>query len=544
MNNQESQSNFNKDNNEGVFYTPEPVSEFMKNISNKESSIIDPACGSGAFLATVQQQLELPLEFPLEKLFVPDRFDTLLERLNQTELKPFIVPVQETLEFLEKTVEDISVARRGAFWLMKGESGSGKTTFLNTVFLFKENIETISISNNESITDFLNNLKKDIDTKNKYQIIVIEGREAIADFERQQLEKDIHSINSFLRSDFGKSKIIVWNCNTEELERIIIELAKNIGGTALLGSNNENVYDFHGPSQQKYIAIAESTIATLNEGASLLDLGITEERANELLKKASNIGSYLQLVRQDLLKNKRKVKPLLKDKERCRMWVIVITGNDREEYISALTRGRLATADIARLMVATNANIVEDLKKIPEKIGILGTALDARIINIPIKTALAIAREYADEKLQEEMKKLKMNLRVKRENKTPNERLLNSELAKAFQNSSIGMGNPGQKPGELTLEAFKKLLSITQKNDTLVNKTIGEALVNCGLVNRFECEKDFGNGLTRRTDIVCYTDDEIVRLEVMWREAVGKADIANYTLIKIYNYGKALGFID
>ncbi|AFZ24754.1 hypothetical protein Cylst_2547 [Cylindrospermum stagnale PCC 7417] len=223
------------------------------------------------------------------------------------------------------------------------------------------------------------------------------------------------------------------------------------------------------------------------------------------------------------------------------MWVIVITGNDREESVTSLTRGRSSTADIERLIVATEANIVKELKAYPDKIGILATALDARIIHLPILTVLAIAREYADEKLQDKMKDLGMSLK---KDTTANERLIKSELAKAFKSEPIGLGVPGNKPGETTKESFEKLLTITQSDDQLVNETIGRALVACNLVSSYKAEVDFGKGLTRRTDLFCETKVGQVRLELMWRKNTGRAEIANYVLTKLYNYGKAIEFLE
>jgi DNA (cytosine-5)-methyltransferase 1 len=217
--------------------------------------------------------------------------------------------------------------------------------------------------NDTAVAEGLVNLKS-IHFQKAYQIIVIEGREALTDFSKEQLERDIHSINNFIRSSYGRSSLIVWTCNTEELQNILIQLANNIGADSLLGVG-EPVYSFTGPPSSNYINIANRTIATLNEGASLIDLGISEELSQQLVSRANTIGHYLNLLRQELRKNEKTVKALL-DKELCRMWVVVITGNDREDFVTSLTRGRASTADIERLIVATEANVVQELKAYPD----------------------------------------------------------------------------------------------------------------------------------------------------------------------------------
>ena len=43
-------------------------------------------------------------------------------------------------------------------------------------------------------------------------------------------------------------------------------------------------------------------------------------------------------------------------------------------------------------MSSTGANIVEELKKYPDQVGILGTVLDSKIIHLDVLTALAVAK--------------------------------------------------------------------------------------------------------------------------------------------------------
>ena len=54
--------------------------------------------------------------------------------------------------------------------------------------------------------------------------------------------------------------------------------------------------DFNGPSKSDFVNIAEKTVAALNEGASLVALGISEQRAEQLVERAATVGRYLALV--------------------------------------------------------------------------------------------------------------------------------------------------------------------------------------------------------------------------------------------------------
>lgn len=482
------------------------------------------------------------------KVFVPDRFESLERRTEKKkdDLKTIIVEVKDALSKLKNTYKDMQIAGRGAFWILRGDSGSGKSTFLHTASFFLPQVETISLQEHESISTFLRNLDIIESESLKMRIVVIENREALTDYSESELEKDLHSINRFIRSIKGEGNLLVWPCNCDDLERILINLSEKIGADALLGIEKSS-YRFTGPLKTQYIRIATQTIETLNEGATLVDLGISEERAKKLEKEVATIGKYLTLLRQEITKNQRNLEELL-SRERFKMWTVVIAVDEPEYEVSALTRGSLSQADITKLLSSTEANIVQELKETPDKIGILGTVLDSKIIYLPITTALSIARKYADDDLREKMKLEKMKSSNVSADKTAEERFMKSELAKAFQSVPRGLGKRGYKSKENSQKAFESLLKITKNNDILVNKTIGKVLKECKLVDDFQTEVYFKGKIDVKSDLLCRGKnfDEPVRLEIMWRGKRGAscAQIANYVLTKLHNYGKAIGLLD
>lgn len=475
-------------------------------------------------------------------LFVPDRFDALERRAKDNPelgLQTIIVAVDDALAHIDDTYSDMIAAGRGAFWVLRGSSGSGKSTFLHTVYLFRHDVETISILYDQPVPQTLTDLRKSNPVIKKLRIIVIEGREALTDFSVDQLEKDLHSINSFIRSSSGERTLIVWPCNADDLQEKLINLAERIGADSLLGVR-EPIYRFTGPPKEQYIEIADRTIQTLNEGATLVDLGVLENLAKFLIEQADTIGKYLNLLRQELLKNEKNVEKLLAQ-EKCKMWTVVIAGNDPEQFVAALTRGSYSQADISCLMDSTEANVVEDLKKYSDKLGILATVLDAKIIYLPITTARSIVVNYADDKLRQIMKEANMQLR-----KDPkvSERIIKSELAQAFKSAPRASGCTSRMPCEGSREAFYKLLGIAQKNDQLLNQAIGNALRSSGLIYSFKIEAELRGKRNLRSDLLCETDLGLVRLELMWIKWTKSPSIANYVLKKLQNYGLAIGLLE
>jgi len=466
-------------------------------------------------------------------LLVPDRFERIQRASDK--LKNIIVPVEEALQQIDALSVDLRTAGRGGFLIFRGNSGTGKSTFLNTLDLFRKGVVVTGISSSDKLVPTLRDLGP---SQAALRVLVIEGREAVSDAERRGLQTAIHEINSFIRQRNGERTLIVWQCNTDDLQKTLVDIAEHVGGDTLVDVDR-HVFLFQGPRREQYFDIAKRTIATLNEGASLLDLGVSDDRARQLIKQAPTIGSYLGLLRKDLVQNRDTLAKLM-PKEPCRVWIVVVAGNEPEDNVATLTHGRLSAADIDRLLATTNANVVEELKRYPEKIGLLGTVLDAKILHLPILAALGIVREFASERLEETMKARGLSI-VKAD--SPLERLCASDLGRAFTTQRLEPRPPGRKPPLNTRKAFQKLVDIASDNDTLLNEALGNALCQMGTVRSFETERDLGTDLTRRSDLLCYTDEGPVRLEIMWRTKTSRAEIANYTLTKLQNYGRAIGFL-
>lgn len=466
---------------------------------------------------------------------IPDRYEA-LSNITPSLFNYFIVEVKPALEKIDDVAADMYSAGRGGFLIFFGQSGVGKTTFLHTLSIFRQRVEIVTIENDVDISNFLDGLGQ---TQGDLRIVIIEGREAIRDSPKVDIETWLHRINKFIRNKAGRNTLVIWLCNTVDMRDSLVKLAGDIGGDSLLGLS-EPFYEYIGPGKKDFVIIANNTIQVLNNGANILSLGITDEYAATLAEQVDTIGKYLGHLRYISRKNTNRIKKLVST-ERCKMWVVVLAGNDPEKDVASLTSGSLASADIKRMMVATKANIVEEIKRYSEQIGNLSAFFGCKVLYVPILAALAVVRDFADSNLKQMM--TDNGLSTKPDGKGI-EKLLNSELVSAFANSSIGMGKKGKSPGSNTLEAFQKISNIASKNDRILNKTIAEALLCAGIIKSYELENDFGQGLTRRTDIYCQTQSEVVRLELMWRRTTSQAEIANYTLRKLYYYGRAIGLLE
>lgn len=473
-------------------------------------------------------------------LSVPDRFEN-LRSVGNGVLQGIVMPIDNLLEVIDDRFEDMRASGaagsrgKGSLMLLRGDSGAGKSTFLDTIGLFRVGAETIRIPSKEDISGALSHLG----ASKGPRIAVLEGREALRDVSDQELESALHEINAFTRTEQGAETLFVWPTNRDDLTERLAELGTDIGDSGLFGIDGPTV-SFSGPPREQWVRIAERTVEALNQGAQLSALGITLEQADELAQEAPTIGNYLAQIRRRLLQNTRRVKALQSSKQE-RVWVVVIAGNDPDNDVAALTRGRGSFADIERLMSATEANVVAELKEYPDQLGILGTVLDARIMHVDTLTAQAVARQYGSTNLHRIMRDSGGSTKP---DAKASERFRSSELGIVASGGSLGVRRRGKKPGSSSQAAFSILASIAIKNDGLLNDAFATTLKNLGIAAEADTEVPLeGSGLKYHSDILATIGGDPVRIEIMWRKQTSRAEIANYTLTKLNNYGRAIGLL-
>lgn len=467
---------------------------------------------------------------------IPDRYEAVVRMANGQDLRTLVEEVKEGLDVVQDRYEEQESTGRGSFLIVYGAPGSGKSTFLNTVYLFRQGVTTVGIEPREPIPRALDTLGP---SQDKLRIVVIKDRESLARTPVDELAEALHAINQFLRSPAGAHSLVAWPCNSEELVDKLTGLARSIGGTALLGLG-DGVFRFHGPPRHQYLSIARRTIATFNAGATLVDLGITEQRAEDLARESETIGSFLLALNQEARRNQGALTSKLPAHERYGILTVVIAGNGAEADVDALTRGAYFTADIDRLLSSTNANIVKGLKAQPEKLGVLSTMFDAKIVHLPPAVAMAVVRDFADEDLR---RRLQDQGFLAREDGTGAERLANSKLALALRGQPVGMKRAGRKPGDESQDQFQALTTFASKDDAILNRVLGRALVATGLMKSFEDEKPLSVKEKRSGDLLCQTGEGLVLLELMWRRRTTRGAIAQYVLTKLVQYGRNIGFL-
>lgn len=479
----------------------------------------------------------------IPKFRIPDRFESIERMAVGEKLQSFIVKVDDGLKVIQSLYDEMESAGRGSLLVLRGDPGSGKSTLLSTAHLFLEGVsrKSFGISSDESIPKALEDLPALADEE-KLRIVVIKGREAAGNTSPADLETAVHAINQFIRTKEGERTLIAWPCNKLDIQQQLVSLAREVGGTALLGSRNEAA-TFSGPPKSKYVLIAKNMIETLNGGLTLPNLGISEARAEQLAQEAGTIGSFLLHLSVEAKRNRDALVNRLPEKDWHQLWVVVIAGNDLENEVQVLTHGAGYHIDVDRLLYSTDGNVARSLRPYMEKLGMLSTGMEAKLLYVPAATVQAVLLDYADPSNPRENSLLQQVKLPKEFKGQGDERLLKSHLARALRREPVGTQPKGNKMA-LREEEFNQLTNFAATNDGILNLILGRALQRCGLIQSFDGEVELGAVQIRRSDLLCQTSAGAVRLEFMWRKDTTRANIAEYVLKKLEAYGRAIGYLN
>ncbi len=184
---------------------------------------------------------------------VPFRFESVKKMDIGHDLISLIIPVDEGLKKLDQIHYDMTASLCGAFLILRGDTGSGKTTFLHTLELFRKGVQTISIKRDDSVRDVLRSIGP---FEGALRILVLENREVLSDTSDVEVESIILDTNTFVRTRAGERTVVVWPCTSDPIAAKLVDAARVIGGEALLGVE-EPVFRYHGPPQKEYLRIAQ-----------------------------------------------------------------------------------------------------------------------------------------------------------------------------------------------------------------------------------------------------------------------------------------------
>ena len=229
-------------------------------------------------------RISAPSTHNFPPLVFPQRWELLKAETEKRNIpiKPLIIPVQQALIEIEKERRQIHETGMGRLFIISGVSGSGKSTFLNSLDLFigGVSVHTITlrtIDRNESVEDKLAALRRE---KSELVVIVLEGKESPGALKSEEIDILLTTLNSDFRHGAGKHTLFVIPTTSQSVAQAISQRAADIGGMTL---RSRPFYIFTGPRRNEYEQTTDKMLRALNDSRGLFDYGITPETAKGLL---------------------------------------------------------------------------------------------------------------------------------------------------------------------------------------------------------------------------------------------------------------------
>ncbi|WP_237355271.1 ATP-binding protein [Xanthobacter sp. YC-JY1] len=502
---------------------------------------------------------------PLRRLELPRRWEFLAERAAKAEVDP-----SEVVERVDDAALRIDALLRrtrdgggGVIEVIYGLSGSGKTTFLQTLPRFFEGVRVVSFPKESPLSDLPKFVKNGvIPGDDKSRIVLIDRRDNPTAAELAMVEEVFGELLNTFREPGGDA-VVLWPITKPESADHISTTAWSVGRDSMADADSSGQFHFKGIGKNRYFDLADNTSRTLT-GDGLEAFGITREAAVEVIPKCDTISDFYSKVTAISNQNRDETWSILKKKSVSHLW-IVLPGDDVKilnATADALTQGIKSKIDIDKVGEMIDrpdqeALYVADWKSRRGQLAHLLRAIDVRLFGLPPNVSLAAVRSFGDDALKARLKQPATNLEQSKQ-AMKSCRLYKSILDQVGIETSPYAG-PRQLSKE-TVDEFLRIQVAASKDDKPLNKALGQLIAVCLSEDapslKVISEKKSLPGSSLQPDIqIELGDGEYICLEPTWRTSgvgvageikqaqntLSEAHLKKYVLEKATQYVKDMG---
>lgn len=466
------------------------------------------------------------------------------------------MPVQNAIAEVEKELQRIYETGIGRLFVISGVTGSGKTTFLNSLHLFLEDvgvhsIKSMSLDRRESVENALAVLKRE---KDKRSVVVLEGREAPGSLKSDEIDILLTTLNTDFRIGAGRRTLFVIPTTSQSVAQSIGERAAGIGGMA---SRDRLFYVFNGPSRNEYIPITNDTLRALNESRTLLEYGISDQIAKDIAEASESMGSFMANCYTEIQKLRASLEGYATSlkRKRVHLWMVFCSLQSQEEVrrnhdiVRSLTIGDLQHVQIKRLLTGDSkeAKYWEDKQ---EAFAQAAQYLDLRILYLPLRTVNAIATAYGHKEFIDQLKGLKLESGdrvLKREavRDGAQESLASTALWAFLRKEGFTDRSVSKRRGinDKQQEIFKEIVKLATRDDKAPNAMIAAALrdMSKNPEEKITTQLALNDEGSLVPDIAIVTPTDIYCLELKWRSSLlHESEVIRETAERVKEFAEGL----
>lgn len=495
-------------------------------------------------------------DFP--RLVLPKRFEVLEREAKKSgiDLTQVVARVDEAVGRIELLLRQVRDGGLGRFELFLGKSGSGKTTFLQTLPKFFQNVQVNSIGPEVKLDEVAAEIRRRRSgLKAEQQIFFITGRDNPV-MTIESARAFFESLRVLFREDVG-GVVIVWPITDANAARTLSSEAWNIGRDSIVDPATKGEFTFTGLPRISFWGVADTTTRSLNGGQGLEAFGLNGDKVRAELAASDTIGEfYSALEKKNSAINESYLK-VLKARPIPRVWILV-AGDDAKELnvvVASLTQGTEQRVDIDRLVSfldtpAFDAAYLKSWKKRRGDMAYLMRVLDVRLFELLPQNALASVRTFADPAIRKALKK---------PTESKGEAIRVMETARFFR--FVVDGDSGRPtalratPKEMSHE-FLRIQQFASKRDQELNsavvQSITESLKHGKVKAAADCEKQIKDGNLIPDILIVVKNSRPICCEVTWRstgqeipgEMKGRQATLSIGHIQQYILGKVMDYVD
>lgn len=501
----------------------------------------------------------------LPSLELPKRWEFLQDRAKQNELDPllFVERVDDAADHLDSLLKRIDNGDGGAIEVIFGRSGSGKTTFLQSLPKFFENIRVEAFDKTQPLSELEQFIAEGYNPlSKKLRIIVVQRRDNPKLSDLEGVEDVFSDLLDLFRTPQGQV-LVLWPITDEEKAQQVADLAWHIGRDSMVANSTNGKFHFEGLSKSRFREIAENTSKNLN-GDGLDAFGVTDEKISELLGEAQTISDFFQALNGIAEDVRGKTWSVLIRRSIVHSWVL-LPGDDAQATAAtstALTQGTQSKIDVDKIgefldRPDNNSLYVKNWQKVRGSMAHILRSIDARLFNLPPNVALGAVRRYGSEALKDLLNQSSTNLEGAKD------ALRSTQFYKAILSTIGHETSPfaGTRPtNKETADEYLRIQATASKDDKPLNKALGDLLRACLAddapgIEVISEKKSIPNCELRPDVQIKISENEFICLEPTWRttgrKLVGvgtqntltEAHMKKYALEKFHDYAQGVGLI-
>ncbi|HEY0739298.1 MAG TPA: hypothetical protein VGD69_30530 [Herpetosiphonaceae bacterium] len=368
-------------------------------------------------LDLLRQKKETIIIEGIPRLTLPTRWEQLQPRLegNEVSLRTIIKPVYEAINVIRDIIEYLRTTDGCQVLVIRADTGSGKTTFLNTLPHYMQDVEfsaqTIDLQTLDE-EEFGKQLWNTFTSSDKLNLIILEGREKPESISDRYIQIVLANINRFARTRRVPMLIVIPTIE-DQVARSWCEHGTRVGDLIpqqkLYGGSQW--YNYPGVPKDKYIEIAEETVRTLNSPYSLVEFGVSADEIRSWVDTAPTIGRFMEILANRISDRRRGARLQLKGRKE-HVWIVYCNPDVRHYDHTFLVLDGLVQDEKLRVsppkLITNSADTTLAAHwrqgKQWNKLVNATNFLDVRLINMPIITTVTAALTYGSDKLLESFK--------------------------------------------------------------------------------------------------------------------------------------------